>query len=113
MLSEFELKKVEKAVAPLLLPRGTPHVMSGGEAGYRVKGHEVLLFTRRKRWNNQNEEIELDLAKFKYVRASNLWHLYWQRASGKWQGYEPLAVARDIEVLAQEVLRDPHGCFWG
>lgn len=113
MLSEIELKRIEKSLQPLLVPRTKPHVMSGSQVGYRVKGHEVVLFTRRPMLMEPDEEIEFELAKFKFTRTTGLWHLYWQRASGRWQGYEPFAVSENFSELSQEVLRDPYGCFWG
>lgn len=111
--SEFETKKIEKAMLALLKPRLTPHVKSGGVVSYRIKGHEVLLFSTSPCYFNLSENIELEIAKFKYVRTTNTWHLFWQRATLKWQSYKPLPTAKSIEALAQEVSTDQYGCFWG
>ena len=112
-LSEFELKKIEKALLPLCKVRTSPHVKSGGVVEYRVKGHEVLLFSRRPKWKHPEEETETGIAKFKYQRTTNTWHLYWLRQTLKWSEYEPLPVADSIQELANEVQADPCGCFWG
>ena len=113
MLSEIELKRVEKSIAPLLELRERPHVKSGGQANYRVKGHEVLLFTSLPSFRAPEKEVELGVAKFKFIRKSGDWRLYWYRANGRWQSYEPFATSKDFNDLAQEVLSDPYGCFWG
>jgi hypothetical protein len=36
-----------------------------------------------------------------------------QRASLRWESYEPLAANRELSVLVEEIDRDPHGCFFG
>jgi hypothetical protein len=113
MLSELELRQVDKAMQSLLKPRVVPHVMSGGQVSYRVKGHEVVLYTMRPHYRDHSNLLEFELAKFKFVRTTKLWHLYWQRANGKWEGYEPRAISKQLDELAREVLVDPHGCFWG
>jgi hypothetical protein len=113
MLDELEKKRVEKALAVLLRPRTTPHVMSGGEVGFRIKGHEVLLYTARPHYREPDAILEMGVAKFRFVRTTRLWNLYWHRASGKWQGYEPFPASSDFGELVQEVLQDPYGCFWG
>lgn len=111
--SEIDLKRIEKALLPLCKARASAHVKSGGTVEFRIKGHEILLYSRRPHWKEPDIETESGIAKFKYVRTTNTWSLLWQRASLKWQGYEPLPVADSIQELAQEVQADPYGCFWG
>ena len=113
MFTELEQKRIEKSLASLLKERTSPHVMSGGTVSFRVKGHEVLLFTKRTHYKDPTLEIEFELAKFKFVRTTGLWNLFWQRANGRWQGYEPLMASKQFEILVEEVSRDPYGCFWG
>ena len=36
-----------------------------------------------------------------------------QRASGRWQGYEPCAEVTTIEAFCNTVEDDVYGCFWG
>ena len=113
MFTELEQKRIEKSLASLLKERTISHVMSGGAVGFKLKGHEVLLFTKRPHYKDPTLEIELELAKFKFIRTTGLWKLFWYRANGRWQSYEPLSSAKQIEVLVAEVNRDPYGCFWG
>ncbi len=113
VFTELEQKRIVKSLASLLKERTTPHVASGGTVDFRVKGHEVLVFTKRPYYRDPTIEIELELAKFRFVRTTGLWNLFWHRANGRWQSYKPLSSGKQIEVLAEEVNRDPHGCFWG
>ncbi|HOO99917.1 MAG TPA: DUF3024 domain-containing protein [Bacteroidales bacterium] len=80
---------------------------------YRIKGHEVVIYSRRPRWDNPKEWIETPEAKMKYVRTSNIWQLFWPRANGRWVSYEPLSFSRDLRSLVEEVDKDPLGCFFG
>jgi len=52
-------------------------------------------------------------AKMRFNRKAGAWQLFWQRASLKWEAYEPFAANRDLAVLVEEIDRDPHSCFFG
>jgi hypothetical protein len=55
----------------------------------------------------------MEIAKFKYVRSTKRWNLYWMRQDLKWHSYEPLPDSATIEKLVAEVDRDPYGAFFG
>jgi hypothetical protein len=61
---------------------------------------------RRGGWNR-------GLRRFDSIEAPGRWRLYWQRASLRWEAYEPLLANRDLAMLVAEIDRDPHGCFFG
>lgn len=111
--SELELKRIEKEVGGLCEKRSPLGLRDKISMGYRVKGHEVMLFARRPQWRNPKEWMEIDTVKLKYVRSSNEWRLYWQRANGKWVSYTPLPSSKDLRTLLQEIESDPLGCFAG
>ncbi len=98
MLSELERKQIANALEPMLVRRG--NVVKSGSSAFRLQGNEVVLFTHVPSFRNPAQEIEIPVAKFKRVNTTGFWHLYWMRASGKWQGYEPLAQAESFQALA-------------
>jgi hypothetical protein len=113
VFSEIELKRIEGIVAPFCRRRSPAHARDQVRTEYRVKGHEVLIVEVRVVWDDPTRWTELGVAKLKFNRKTGEWKLFWQRASLKWQVYEPLAESRDLAVLVGEVDRDRHGCFFG
>lgn len=111
--SELELKRIDKEVGGLCRKRSPAHIKDKFSLEYRIKGHEVLIYERRPQWDNHLKWIESPDAKIKYVRTSNVWQLFWQRANGKWISYEPFPFSKDLRSLVEEIDADPHGCFWG
>jgi hypothetical protein len=111
--SEIELKRIDKEVGGLCKRRSPVHIKDKFSLEYSVKVHEVLIYSRRPRWNNPKEWIESGTAKIKYVRTSNVWKLFWQRANGKWVSYKPYSYSKDLKSLIEEIDADQYGCFFG
>ena len=70
------------------------------------------LYLSRPQWTTLNIGLNLG-CKDQYVRTSNIWQLFWQRANGKWVSYEPLPLSKDLKSLVDKIDSDPHGCFFG
>ena len=111
--SELELKRIKGVLGPICERRSPAHARHQVRTEYRVQGHEVLIIEVRVVWDDPTRWTELGVAKLKFNRKTGEWKLFWQRASSKWQAYEPLAENRNLAVLVGEVDRDPHGCFFG
>ena len=111
--SEIELKRIDKEVGGLCKKRSPIDIKDKFSLKYRIKGHEVLIYERRPQWDNPKKWIESPDAKLKYVRTSNLWQLFWQRANGEWISYEPIPYSKDLKSLVEQIDSDPHGCLFG
>jgi hypothetical protein len=111
--SEIEIKRIDKEVGGLCKKRSPAHIKDKFSLEYRIKGHEVLIYEHRPQWDNPKKWIDSPDAKLKYVRTSNVWQLFWQRANGKWVSYEPFPISKDLRSLVEEIDADPHGCFFG
>ncbi len=111
--SEAERKRIDNLVGGLCRKRSPAHLKNKLSLEYRVKGHEVVVFERRPRWDNAAELIESPVAKLQYVRTTNEWRLFWQRADLRWHGYEPLPSSRELGELIEEIEQDPCACFFG
>ena len=113
-LSEFEIKKVDKAVEKFMKKRRPPaHIRDKLDFGYRVKNHSIEIFEIRPVWNNPEGKIEGAIAKAKYVRTKKIWKIYWQRADLKWHEYKPNPEVKQIEDFLSVVDQDEYGCFFG
>lgn len=69
--SEIELMRIEKEVGGFCKRRSPIEIRDKLSFEYRIKTHDVIIYTRRPRWDNPQEWIESDMAKIKYVRTSN------------------------------------------
>jgi len=92
-LFEFEIKKIEEAIAAFMEKRRPPvSLRSKLDLGYRISGQSVELFETRPRWNKPDHLLmESAFAKATYVRTKKVWKIYWMRADLKWHGYFPLS----------------------
>ena len=111
--SEIELKKIEKFVGGLCNQKTPEKYKNELRFEYRIKDHDVLIYEIRPRWDNPQEVTELPFAKLKFNRTKNIWLLYWKRASGKWQFYEPSENKNNLPDLVSEIGIDEFGCFFG
>ena len=83
------------------------------DLGYSFKNNVIELFEIRPIWTKTNELQNLSFAKIKYIKSQKIWKLYWMRASGKWQSYEPFPEANNLEKLLSIIDEDSYGCFKG
>ncbi len=113
-LSEFEIKKCEKAMN-LFMEKNRPpsHIRKDLDLGYRIKDQSVEIFEIRPQWNDPAEIVEHPAAKATYVKTKKIWKIYWQRADLKWHGYEPYSEAKSIEEFLKVVESDDNACFFG
>ena len=110
-LTTFQQAHVAKALAPLLAV--PPHVDHQLRHGYRLEGPTIVLFESRPKFSHSSTWVDLDVAKFRFIKSRRRWLLYCQFRDSKWHAYEPLPEAPDLETLVDEVQRDPTGIFWG
>ncbi|MCC5789681.1 MAG: DUF3024 domain-containing protein [Opitutales bacterium] len=113
-LSEFEIERIKALVEEFLERRRPPlEIRDKLDLGYRIEGQSVVLFEVRSRYDNPKEKIEFAVAKATYVRKSNSWKIFWQRADLRWHGYEPHPEVDSLEKFLEVVDKDQYHCFWG
>ncbi len=83
------------------------------DLGYCYESNVIELFETRSIWNKIDEFQNLSFAKMKYIKSQKIWKLYWMRASGEWQSYEPFSESNNLEKLFLIINEDVYGCFKG
>ena len=111
--SELELKLIDKHVGELCRTRVPAKFQNQLRYKYRVEGFDVLIAEDRPRWDKPEAWHAMDFAKLKFIRSHNIWKLYWKRASGKWQLYEPNSEDKNLANLVGTIKEDRFGCFFG
>ncbi len=113
-LTEFELKKIEMAVAAFMAKRRPrPEIRKQLDLGYRITRQSVEVFEIRPVWHDPSRYKEHGVAKATYVRTRGAWRVFWQRADLKWHAYEPTPQTKSIEAFLALVDKDEYGCFFG
>lgn len=105
---------IAKAMEPFLAARRPQEdIRAKVDIWYRVKGSSVILVEIRPRLDLPEAYHESAFAKATYVKSTNKWKVYWMRASGKWERYEPRDTVPSLAVFLRLVDEDALGCFFG
>jgi hypothetical protein len=83
------------------------------DIGYSFKNNTLTIQETRPYWRDPVRKIDIPVAKAKYVKSKDIWKIYWQRASGKWETYGPQPECSNLQTFFRLLQNDPHGCFWG
>jgi len=83
------------------------------DIGYSYDGKVVILFQIRLDWNDAKKKQHFDFAKIRYYKSRKEWNLYWMRANGKWEIYEPFPKSTYLDKIIEIIKEDKHACFFG
>ena len=83
------------------------------DIGYLYKANVVCLFEIRPDWQNPNQMQKIECARIRFYKTKKIWKLYWMRASGKWELYEPFSESTHLGKIIEIIKEDKHGCFYG
>ncbi len=111
--SEIDRQRIKNEVGGLCSRRTPANLKDKLRFEYHIEKQNVFIYEVRPVWNNPKKITKLPFAKLTFVKSRNIWKLYWKRASGKWERYEPKDSDKDLGVLVQEIDKDPYGCFFG
>jgi hypothetical protein len=112
-LSELQQAQVAKLLAPMITRPSLARVADKLRLGYRVDGNAIVLFESRPAFRPPHHWEDYPVAKFRYLKSRQEWHLYCQFSDLRWHRYEPFSESRTLAPLVREVERDPTGIFWG
>ena len=89
------------------------HLRDKIREGQRISGHTIDLFFVRPLSSRPAETIEDPIAKLRFIRTRKIWRIFWQRASGRWQSYEPNPCTKTLAEALRIISVDSHHCFFG
>lgn len=110
---DIEQQRIKNLAGGFCKERTPAHIRDKLRYDYRIVNQDVILFSIRPHWREPNETIESEFAKMKYVRSRGQWVLYWMRANGKWERYEPYETSKSLEDILNIIDADAHYCFFG
>ena len=112
--SELERNRHERDLAKFMERRRPPeHIRPKLDFGYRITGQSVEIFEISPDYRDESKKTERSVAKATYVRAQDVWRVFWKRADAKWHGYEPHYEVGSLHKFLAVVHQDEHRCFFG
>ena len=107
-INESTIKKYVESLRPENL-----EIRKQVDIGYSYDGKIVILFEIRPAWNNPEKMQQINFAKIRHYKSRKEWNLYWMRASGKWELYEPFPESSHLGKIIEIIKENKHGCFYG
>jgi len=107
-INESEIKKYIESIRPT-----DPEIRKQVDIGYSFDERVVILYEIRPIWNNPQKMQHNEFAKIRYNESKQEWNLYWKRASGKWELYEPFPKSIHLDKMIEIISQDKHNCFYG
>ena len=107
-INESTIKKYVESLRPENL-----EIRAQVDIGYSYDGKVVILFEIRPEWNDPKKMQQIEFAKIRHYKSRKEWSLYWMRASGKWELYEPFPESTHLGKIIEIIKEDKHGCFYG
>ncbi len=83
------------------------------DLGFSFDGRELILHEIRPHWNDPDNFLHIPFARAVYLKSRKIWKIYWMRASGSWEWYEPAPLAKTVDEFFDLVEEDKLGCFQG
>lgn len=113
-LSEFEIKKYERAKASFLQKRRPhPTVREKCDLDCKLSDQTVEVFEIRPQWDDPAVKLNQTIAKATYNSSQKQWNIYWQDSKLKWREYGPDKHVTTIEQVFTVIDTDETGVFFG
>ena len=113
-LSIEVIGEIDQVVGRWCLTRVPPHLKKSVDYDYEIDGQTVTIIEVRPAWQGSPGEItRRPIARFRLVKVTGQWQIYWMRSSGKWQSYEPMFRASELVDCLTVLETDNYGCFFG
>lgn len=83
------------------------------DIGYTFEKQVIEILEIRPKWDDPETKMSVPVARARFIKSRKIWKVYWMRASGKWEPYEPGHEVRDVAQFVKIVKEDALGCFFG
>jgi hypothetical protein len=104
------IEVMENYVAGIRPPE---HIREKVDISYKIDNQSIILYEIRPAFTRPGQKVELFYAKATYVKSTDKWKVYWMRASGKWNVYDPMPEVGSLKDFVGLVEEDAYHCFKG
>ncbi len=107
-INESTIKQYVESIRP-----ESEEIRAEIDFGYSYDGKIIEIYEIVPLWNNPTKKQNIPFAKIRFYKSKQLWNLYWMRASGKWELYEPFSKSTHLAKIIEVIKADKHSCFFG
>ncbi|WP_188459091.1 DUF3024 domain-containing protein [Psychroflexus planctonicus] len=107
-INEGIVKKFVASIRP-----EDPEIRKQIDIGYVYIDKVFKLYTVRPSHDNSGQKIYEGFAKISFNKTKIEWNLYWMRASGHWELYQPFPTSTQLDKIIEIIKEDKHACFFG
>ena len=112
--TEFESEVNARALAEFVAKRRPPErIRPRLDLAVEAKGLAFEVFLLVPHFNDKTKKMRNNVARIRFYRSHEEWHLFWQRADLKWHLYEPAPIHLTLESALKFVDQDKYCCFFG
>ena len=112
-LSETVRHKVESLLRSFCEKRVPLEVRDQVRLTYAFRGTSVTLYEDRVGWKDPTKWTHMPIAQFRFNGKKAQWSLYCADRNSRWHEYLDIDPTSRLDVLLQEVDKDPTGIFFG
>lgn len=107
-INETTVKEYVESIRPK-----DPEIRKQVDIGYNYENKTFVLYEIRLIWDKPNEIQHIEFAKIRFYKSKHAWNLYWMRANGKWELYDPFSKSSYLQKIIEIIKEDKNGCFFG
>jgi hypothetical protein len=113
-LPELDLARIRRFVQQRN-ERIPPHVRDQIRIDLDVDAGSATILECRPPWRADYgpEWTRSPIARLRFTRSRKEWALYWRDRNLKFHRYDPVGPTPNVQVLLDEIDRDPTCIFWG
>ena len=109
-----QLGEIDRIIGQWCVLKVPPDIKNQIDHDYEVDGQAVTLLEVRPMWRGPPGEFTRSpFARFRFVKSSSIWKIYWRRQTGNWDLYKPSPSAKNLTVALAIIEADHYGCFFG
>jgi len=113
-LPMFTKKLADQKIKKFCDNRVSPHVRNKLRLAHKFRGNSVTIYEERAPWREDMKEwTSLSVAQIRYNGKTGKWSLYCADRNSKWHEYYGLEPTQDLDIILNEIDKDPTGIFWG
>ena len=113
-LSIEDLGGIDEIIGQWCVRKVPPELKKSVDYDYEIDGQAVTILEVRPAWRGSPGEVtRMPIARFRFVKVTGFWKIFWMRSSGKWQSYEPMFEVNDLVDALDVIESDQYGCFFG
>ena len=113
-LPMFTKKLADQKINKFCDNRIPPHVRNQVRLTHKFRGNSVTIYEERVPWREDIKEwTSLPIAQIRYNGKAGKWSLYCADRNSKWHEYYGSEPTQDLDIILNEIDKDPTRIFWG